>query len=371
MKHLLVDISGHGFGHLGQTSAVLNALSDLASQPTIDLRLTIRSTLPEIIVRERIKLPFKYIHHELDKGMVMLDAVHTDAEASLSWYLQRHADYSALVESETNIMRQLKPDLVFANVTYLSLEAAANLGIPSLALCSLNWFEILNAYCGNDPLAHQVLNQIKMAYSKADLFLRPEPSLEMKSLDNTQSISAITAKGKIKRNVLFERFSKNTKSELTPNTKFILVSLGGIPSTFSLDQWPKIDNVCWIMPSLEKAKLVNREDILFIDSFELTFIDILSSADLVITKTGYGIMVEAVAHKKPIICIERGDWPEEEVLFPWCKTHGYIEIISYDDLKLGRFIQEVKTLLKKVWEKPPVSTDGAIQAANIIKGYLE
>jgi len=42
MRHLLVDISFHGFGHLSQTAPVLNALRRLIP----DLRLTVRSAAP-------------------------------------------------------------------------------------------------------------------------------------------------------------------------------------------------------------------------------------------------------------------------------------------------------------------------------------
>jgi len=42
MPHLLVDISSHGYGHVSQTSAVVNELVRLMPQ----LRVTVRTTAP-------------------------------------------------------------------------------------------------------------------------------------------------------------------------------------------------------------------------------------------------------------------------------------------------------------------------------------
>lgn len=364
MKHLVVDISGHGFGHLGQTSAVLNALAAI-SEPFL---ATIRSTLSEQVVKDRIQQPFTYIKHELDKGMVMLDAVHTDAEESFVWYQEQHANYAARVEVESQNLQRLKPDLLLANVPYLSLEAAASLDIPSIALCSLNWFEILGSYCADKPEADQILKQILMAYGKAECFLRPEPSLAMDSLKNTQSISAISGTGTPQREVLLNALEGNsTLLDANGNEKFVLVSLGGISSGFSIENWPKLDGVYWIMPDNVFA---DRDDFLYQRMFNIAFLDILSSVDLIITKTGYGTLVESVSHQKPVICVERGDWPEEAVLFPWCHEHGYIELISYDDLQNGNFAEVVQSLLRQTWQRPQVSTEGATEAAIIVRDYL-
>ena len=55
MQHLVVDISAHGFGHVAQTTAVLNALD------TTNVRLTIRSMTPEAVLRARLRHPFTLI----------------------------------------------------------------------------------------------------------------------------------------------------------------------------------------------------------------------------------------------------------------------------------------------------------------------
>lgn len=89
MKHLVVDISAHGFGHVAQTSAVLNALD------CTNIRLTIRSSAAEKMLRERIRHPFTLISYQQDAGMLMHDALRVDIVASMQWYADFHANYAA------------------------------------------------------------------------------------------------------------------------------------------------------------------------------------------------------------------------------------------------------------------------------------
>lgn len=362
MKHILVDISGHGFGHLSQASAVLNALATLLGHQRVSAYITIRSTLDEAVVRERVRIPFNYVVHEQDKGMIMKDAIHVDVDASLGWYRRQHRQFDALLEQEIDLLRLIKPDLLFSDIPYLSLEAAYRLGVPSIALCSLNWYEILKNYCGNKPGVSGILEQIHLAYSRASLFLRPEPSLAMQSLENTRRIAPIVTMGLGHRDRLLQKIPDHTGSEV-----FALLSLGGIESEISVQNWPQLENVYWIVPD-RFAK--DRRDTVPQSAFGLSYIDLLASVDVVITKTGYGALVEAVAHQKPVLCVERGDWPEEAVLFPWCQHHGYLEIISYDDLLKGSFTTSIQRLLKQRWSKPAIKADGALQAAQQIMDQI-
>ena len=100
------------------------------------------------------------------------------------------------------------------------------------------------------------------------------------------------------------------------------------------------------------------------------FIDLLTSCDAIITKTGYGTLVEAVASQTPVICIERGNWPEEPALFDWVKREGYLQALSMRDFELGYFANQVVKALVTEWLKTPVTCNGAEVAAEIIATNL-
>ncbi|MCK7576803.1 MAG: hypothetical protein MZV65_13620 [Chromatiales bacterium] len=70
---------------------------------------------------------------------------------SLAAYRAFHAEWDARLAWQESVLRKAAPDLVLADVPYLSLAAAARLDIPRSALCSLNWADILAGYCADAP----------------------------------------------------------------------------------------------------------------------------------------------------------------------------------------------------------------------------
>lgn len=356
-KHLLVDLSNHGFGHFAQTSMVLNALHRL----NLPIHVTFRSTLPEKIIQERLEMPVTVINHKLDIGMAMHDAVDVNAEESYAYYDSLHKNYEQAVNDEVIELQVLKPDLLLANVPYVSLSAAAELNIPTIAMCSLNWAEIFGGFCQSFENAAQIIGDIREAYSQAEHFLTVTPFMPMPCLQNTRPIPPITHHGVNQTDILRQQVNN-------PAAQFVLVNLGGIPTTFSTEQWPQFENVYWVVgPGIES----NRDDVISQDDVTLTFIDLLSSCHTVLTKTGYGMLVEATVNKVPVVCIERGNWPEEPALFDWVREQGYLETIQMSDLETGNFATEVKQSLQTVWQKTPAPDNGAEVAASLISEYLK
>lgn len=356
MKHLVVDISAHGFGHLAQTAVVLNAL-DIKN-----IRLTIRSLAPEHVLRERIRHPFELIPYQQDNGVVMHDALRVDADATMRWYQDFHVNYSQRRRQAALDLKSLKADLVFVDVPYLSLDVAGLLSVPAIALCSLNWADIFEVYCGHFDGAAQIHAEILNAYAQADLFLRPTPSMLMPNLANTLTIAPIVLKGSKRAGVLHQHV------ECSGQAIFILVSLGGIGIDFSLEKWPKFDNVYWIFP--DQALYLQRDDFFVQSCFGLEYIDLLSSCDLVLTKTGYGTQTEAVINQIPALCVRRAGWPEQPYLFDWHQQNGEVVFIDWSSVQDGSFANELDGMLQTTWSKRPVMPDGGQEAAEIIMSAL-
>jgi hypothetical protein len=348
-KHLVVDISAHGFGHIAQTSAVLNALDPE------QFDITIRSIAPQALLRQRINPSFTYIHHQQDNGMIMHDALHVDAKKSFQWHQTFHAHFAEHIDTASQQLESLEPDLLFCNIPYLSLEAAHTIGIPSIALCSLNWAEVFYAYCQHFNGANQIYDEMLSAYQKANIFLQPTPTIPMSALSNTQTISPIALKG-----------NKHDLQQLTGknSAKFVLISLGGIDIDYPLDNWPQMDNVIWIFP--DQALYKQRHDFLAQSTFNMPYMDLLSSCDLVLAKTGYGTQTEAVLNQVPTLCLERGDWPEEPYLFAWHQQHGDVDFIQWSQIEAASFSKNIEKLLATPWSKKRIIASGANEATEVI-----
>lgn len=358
MKHLLVDITAHGFGHIAQAAAVLNALECAA------VHLTIRSTAPESVLRGRINRPFTLIPYQQDNGMVMHDALRVDVPASMRWYEEFHAGYAERKQQAVRELEALQPDLLFANVPYLSLEAAAAVGVPAVALCSLNWADVFHAYCAHLPGARWIFEEMLNAYVQAEVFLQPAPSMDMHPAITTRPIAPVAQLGRRQPQRLREQ------ARVPDTARFILVALGGLGMIYPLENWPYLDSVYWVFPD-SVANGAARPDFLPVSAFGLDYVDLLASCDVVMTKTGYGTQTEAVVNQVPALCIKRLQWPEEPNLPRWHQAHGEVEFVSWQEVQAGDFAGSVMTLLEAAWRKPAVYPNGAAEAAGILRQRLE
>jgi hypothetical protein len=357
MPHLLVALTAHGFGHAGQTAPVINALRHRIPA----MRLTLYSSLPRSFLANRFEGEFELIPQAPDVGMHMKHALEVDIEASAQAYQHFHHHWEQTVVAEAQLLAGHAPDAVLANVPYRILAAAAQVGIPALAMCSLNWADIYRHFCGSAPGAAAILAEMHAAYRCANTFLQPAPSMLMSDLDNRIAIGPIARLGKERRGEILQTLG------LSAASKLILVSLGGIPIQLNPTRWPVLPDVYWIVPA---AWDTQRRDIIAFESLAMNFVDVLRSADALITKPGYGSFVEAACNGIPILYVRRHDWPEEPYLVAWLQARGRILAIRPEQLQLGDFANDLEKLFSLA-PQAPVPPTGIDEAAAHLAALLE
>lgn len=340
--HLIVSISGHGFGHVAQTAPILNALHELRP----DLRITVRSSVAEQQLRSRIHVPFNHLQSTGDIGMVMTSPLDVDIEKSRAAYHAFHAGWQMRVKEEAILLYDLGADFVLSNVGYLPLAGARQAGITAVALSSLNWADIYRHYCcttgtGQDE---EIAAQILDCYANADAFFRATPGMAMHDLPNLVPIAPVAAVGKNRRGEL------NRHLKLSGKEKLILVSMGGIASRLPIENWPSIKGVRYLVQAAwqtcpESNRRIVHPDAINIESLPLSFSDLLASIDALICKPGYGSFVEAACCGVPVLYVGRPNWPESPALITWLKRHGLCREIAHDALLRGDMACE----LEKLW----------------------
>lgn len=349
MKHLLVDITAHGFGHLAQTAPVVNALK----QHLPELRVTVRSAVPAAILKQRFHCDFQHIPQAIDFGMHMQDAVRVDVESSLSAYRDYHADWGRSVAEAAEEMRLLRPDVLLANVPYLSLAAAQHAGIPAVAMCCLNWADIYHHYAPDNDASRLIHRQILSAYQGAAAFLKVQPAMPMPDLSNGMDIAPIAQSGRCRRKELDALLGMNTQDKL------VLVGMGGINYQLDMQHWPQLPGMHWLVPA---AWQVTRKDVHAFEHLGMSFSDALASSDAVLTKPGYGTFAEAACAGVPVLYVPRGDWPEQPWLVQWLEQHGVCVAVDEQALRTGN----LESVLHQIWQLPLPARpqpNGAAQAA--------
>lgn len=356
MAQLFVDISSHGFGHLAQAAPILNELARLL--PT--LRLSVRCGLPPERLRARIAAPFEHIAGTSDFGFVMHDAVNIDRAATGDRYRAFHANWAGRVAAEAAFLRALAPDLVLTDVAYLPLAGAAQAGLLSLSMCSLNWADLFAHVFGRESWAAPIHAEILAAYRGADSFLRLTPAMPMPDLPDARAVAPVAALGRDCRRELRERIGAAAGERL------VLIAFGGFDKDLNAAAWPVTPGVRWLVP---ESWGTARGDMTALESLRLPFADLLRSVDAVLTKPGYGTFTEAACNGAPVLYVRREDWPEQDCLIAWLHANARCRDVAIGAVMHG----ELQADLEELWcqPAPPLpAPDGAAEAARLIASYL-
>lgn len=355
--HLLVAISPHGFGHTTQTAPVVNALRKLL--PT--LRVTLRTTLPHTLLEARFEGEFEHLPVASDFGMLMTSAIDTLAEQSALAYARFHDNWEEKVTEEARALAALAPNLVLANVPYLTLAGAARAGMPAYAMGSLNWADIYAHYCGQRPEAAAIHAQMLAAYNSAVCFLQTEPSMPMADVTRRRAIGPVARLGTDRRAEI------NAALNLSGQERLVVIAPGGIAMRLPIENWPRLPQLRWLV--LEEWQ-IKHPDAIAIETLGMHFIDVLCSCDAVIGKPGYGSFAEAACNAVPMLYVRRHDWPEEPYLINWLKHHGRCLEIDRADLERG----EIHEQLVNLWNMPAspgIEPSGIEQGARYLLEAIE
>ena len=356
MAHIVATISGHGFGHLSISAPILNRLHQENNQ----IQITVISGLSETRLRSRILVPFDYQTSTTDSGVVMNADLSVNVTATVEAYGTLHADYERHTQQLATQIKNLNCDLVLSNVSYLSLAAANHLGLPALAVCSLNWADIYHHFCHQLPQAQPIHGQMLADYNSANMFLKTTPSMPMPALRNAKSIGPVAALGCNRKSWICEQLG------VDPTCLLVLIAMGGHDLKL-VPTWPIRGDIHWLVP---ESWNVAHPTVSSFEGLGLPFIDILSSCHAMIGKPGYGSFTEAACAGVPVLYCLRPDWPEESYLVSWLKKRNICAQLEIEQLQDGTFVDELLTLINtsRDFERP--APTGITDAAQIIERLL-
>jgi len=345
-RRLLVSISAHGFGHAVQAAVAVNALWERWP----DLQVTVRTALPRAVLAGFFNRGFASIDKADDVGMIMASPLQVLAEETAAAYRELHSRWQERVDAEAAALTRLAPDLVLANVPYLTVAAAARAGIPAVAMSSLNWAELYWDFFARRPEAARIRDEMFAAYRQAEVFLLPEPSMPMTWLPSRRTIGPLARLGRPRRAELAAALGATAEQCL------VLVAFGGIAGKRVPAALPSEPDVLWLTDGRPRD---GRPDIASFAALGWPFPDLLRSVDAVVTKPGYGTLAEAACNGARVLYLRRGDWAEEDYLVDWLEQHGVCREIAASDLAEGRIMAVLSDLLAQAAKPGPAATGGA------------
>jgi L-arabinokinase len=99
--------------------------------------------------------------------------------------------------------------------------------------------------------------------------------------------------------------------------------------------------------------------------------DLVSAAEVVVSKPGYGIISECIANETALLYTSRGHFPEYDVLVEEMPQYIRSAFISQDDLFAGAWEPHLDKLRTQPKPKKKPDTDGADVAADILLKALD
>ena len=353
-------ISGHGYGHAAQVVPVLNELGREIPNLTVLLRTTVSASF----FHDRLTIPWTLQSVQQDVGCIQNGPLDIDIPATWNALDEFHAGWDARVAVEAKAMKMAAPAIVLADTPYLAASAAKQAGISSAVVASFTWTDVLD--CFTDPQSphhHTILAAVQKAYGDADVGLRIAPGLPMIGVKRVHDIGVIAEPAPSRPEEL------RSCLKLKNSERLVLVGFGGIP--LNALPWHAMEELQGYHFIVDGAPAPASSRVHPLSALPFSFKTVLASADLVMTKPGYGTIVEAVALGLPVIYVRRFNFADEGSLVDFLLRHGCGHELSREDFFSGNWRPAFDALAKRKAEGVRPSVTGATDAARFLSQYFQ
>jgi hypothetical protein len=357
---LWTAISAHGYGHAAQVTPVLNELG----RRLPDFRVVLRTNVPRAFFQDRLTISWDLRPAQLDLGCLQQGPLTMEWDATWRAHRNFHATWESRVKDEAAAIREAGADLVLGNIPYLAMAAAAQADVPAVALASLSWDEILCEHVDpNQPWQTSLLEEMRQAYGHASLLLRITPGLRMPAFPRAETIGPIASPLPPER----ERIRSFLR---VPETdRLVLIAFGGIGfDRLPFDQMEAMVGFHFVTSGTVPAHVRRSHALAEIPKH---FSTLLSSADVVMTKPGYGTTIEAVAAQTPVVYVRRHSFADETPIVEYLRRHGRGVELSRQDFERAQWESAFRAALAlPVPPIPPPNMSGASDAADQLLPFL-
>ena len=365
MSHpaLVFYISGHGFGHASRDIEVINHV--LQVRPNI--RIVVRTTVPEWFLAHSIHGPFELQPVETDTGMAQIDSLTIDLSATLRRARTFYEGFATRADLEARVLDSLAPAVVVGDIPQLAFAAAARAGVPGIALANFTWDWIYGAYGEFTGDGARTLATIRDAYAHTTLALRLpfaggfEPMTPV-----TRDIPLVARQSRLGRARTREVLGLNGARPI------VLASFGGHGTALPFQRIARDNDVTLVLTSHETRDAPPAQGHLRwfklndLAARGIRYEDLVAAADVVVSKPGYGIVSECIANGTALLHTSRGHFIEHDVFVAEMPRVLRSRPIAQEDLRAGRWREPIDGLLMQPAPPCVMDTNGAAIAARLI-----
>lgn len=347
-------ITGHGLGHATRMIAVMQALREAGAA----LRLFARTSAPRAFFAAHLGEDVTVAPGAVDVGTVQHDSLRLDKRASLLAYSAFLAERPDRVAGEARWLQEVGAVLVVGDIPPLAFEAAAAAGVPGIAITNFSWDWIYASYVEEEPAFAPLLRQIREAYARAALLLRLPLHGDLSAFPVVRDIPLIA------RRVPRDRPAVRAALGLSEEEPLVVLSFGGF-DLYGID-FGRLGALGDYRFAVSREVVGAPPNVLGIPQTLLRHDELVAAADAVITKPGYGIVSECLAHRIPVVYTSRGEFAEYGPLVEGLHRYTAATFISNEDLLAGRWEPALRTVIGAPLPGERLEPTGAAVAARIL-----
>jgi UDP:flavonoid glycosyltransferase YjiC (YdhE family) len=358
LRSILYYITGHGFGHAVRSHQVIRALA--RARP--DLSIHVRTTAPKRLFRNS-PIPIAYSLQAIDAGIIQSDSLRMDLAETLAACRDLSGSAQDLIEKEKTFIKANHIDLIVGDTPPLCFEIAAQASIPSVSITNFTWDVIYQAYVDEYPEFAPLIREMSGFYRKTTLALTLPYPCDTSMFPRQQAIPWVARASSLTKE------QARTKFDLPLRATIVLLSFGGLG--LNRLPWEKLKRQReFFFVATGDTKKIDGNLLILTDT-QSDYEDLVRTADAIVTKPGYGIVADVLAHRLPILYTERGEFPEYSRLVEALRECATAEFIPQDQLLSGNLADPLTRLLAKPPNWPEIELNGAQVAAEKILSTVD
>lgn len=319
-----------------------------------DAAIHVRSTAPEWLFHDSVRVS----RQSIDVGIVQRDSLDLNIPETLRACQDLHVRFPELIQQETAYLKTHDVGLIVGDVPPLCFEIAARLSIPSVAVTNFTWNWIYRSYASEYPAFLPLVEEMEGFYGKATLALTLPYPCNMDVFPRRAAIPWIARRSGLTKEQARKAFA------LPQDARLVLLSFGG----FGLKRlpWARLRELREFLFVATGKSAELDDNVRILSEMQPHYEDLVCAADVVVTKPGYGIVADAIAHQVPVLYTDRGDFPEYLRLANALSECAVADYIPRRELLRGNLAPYLHRLLEKEHSWPVVSLDGGSVAADRI-----
>lgn len=340
MKKIIYYITDHGRGHATRSIAIIRELKKL------NVDIIIRNSNSFQLLKKSLPKT-QIIDGITDVGLSITDdGISIDENKSIQSITKWIDGVDKISSKECPLIQKFNPDLIISDISVMPLLAGKKTDTSSITISNFSWYDVLKF------LPKNTLEKIRQLYDYSDLHIQLPLSTPLKHFKNKKSV------GLISRKPIMNSFDLKKKLGIKENDFSILLALGNLNELkFSSDNNFKFLSI--------NTKIKNTNNSINVTDW-IEGQDLVSMADLVICKCGYGFVSECLINSTPFYYVASDNHLEQVAISNSLKKLGLKNRISFDEINNICFTKEfMKNLSSTVPEKNDI--DNAI---NLIQEYL-